>query len=152
MSWCSGLMSQSKKIRALQHSIKRHWSQLVAMPVSSSSSSRSGSEGSRISLRVNKSDVSKPNVSPSCGPFPQKPIVTASSSLPHEDFLTKWFAASTKFLVDDDVVVVATENDAVASLSEEQQTTLFVDIDGQVPRERTVDVPNQAFGRRFGLS
>ena len=114
MSWGSGLMSQSKKIRALQHSIKRHWSQLVAMPVSSSS--RSGSEGSRISLRVNKSDDSKPHVSPSCGPFPQKPTVTVSSSHPHEDFLTKWFAASTKFLVDDDVVVVATENDAVASL------------------------------------
>ena len=41
-------MNQSKKIRAAQHSRKRHWSQLVVMPESSSS----GIEGSRISARV----------------------------------------------------------------------------------------------------
>ena len=89
-------------------SAQQNWCQLVAMPDSSS-----GSEGSRISLRVHKRDDSKPDVSPSCCPFPKKRIVTVTSSDPHVDFLMTWFAASTKFL--DDVVVVATENDAMAS-------------------------------------
>ena len=149
MSWSSRLVNQSKKIRAVQHRRKRHWSQLVAMPDSSSSS---GSEGSRISLWVNKRADWKPDVSPSCGPFPHKWIVTVSSSHPHVDFLTNWLAASTKFLVCDEVLVVTTLNDVVVSLiadvSVVQQlgrlfalrdnNSLLVDFNGQVPRERTV--------------
>ena len=57
---------------------------------------------------------------------------------------------STKFLVDDDVVVVATESDAVASwiVWEEpfalmDNKSLFIEFDEQVPRERTVDLPKQ---------
>ena len=140
----SGLMSHNKKTRAVQHNRRRHWSQLVAMPDNSGSS---GSEGSRISPRATKRDHFKPDVSPSCGPFPHKRTVTVSSSHPHVDFLTKWFAASTKFLVDDDVV--ANENDAVASLivdvSMVQQlgrlfalrsnNSPFVDLHGQVQRQ-----------------
>ena len=38
-----------------------------------------------------------------------------SFSFPHIDFLTNWFMASTKFLADDDTVVVAAEDDATIS-------------------------------------
>ena len=71
---------------------------------------------------------------------------------------------TTNFLTDDDVVVEATESDAavswIADVSMVQQlgklfalvdnNSLFVDFDGQVPRERTVDVPNHALGRDWG--
>ena len=50
---------------------KRHRSQLLAMPDSSSS----GGDGSWISLRVTKRDDSKSDVSPSCGPFSHQRIV-----------------------------------------------------------------------------
>ena len=113
---------------------------------------------------MNERDDSKPDVSPLGGPFPPRRIVTVSSSHPHDDFLTKWFAASTKFLVDDDVVVVATENDAVASLIAvvcmvqqlgrpfvlRNSNSLFVDFDGHVPRERTVGLPNHALEGDWG--
>ena len=56
-------------------------------------SSSSGTEGSRILLRVNSRDDSKPDVSPSCGPFPHKLIVTVSFSHSNFDFLKNWFAA-----------------------------------------------------------
>ena len=39
-----------------------------------------------------------------------------SYSSSHADFLTNWFVDSTKFLVDDDTVVVAAEDDATVSL------------------------------------
>ena len=104
-------------------------------------------------------DDSKPDVSPSCGPFPHKRIVTVSFSPSHVGFLKIWFVVSTKFLVDD-VVVVATENEAaarlIADVSMAQQlgglfgsmhnNSPFVDFDGQVPRERTADLPNDALG------
>ena len=65
---------------------------------------------------------------------------------------------STKFFVDDDVVVEATESDAavswIADVSMVQQrgkpsalmdnNSLFVDFDDQIPRKRTVDLPNDA--------
>ena len=38
-----------------------------------------------------------------------------SYSCTHIDSLTNWFMASTKFLVDDDTVVVAAEDDATVS-------------------------------------
>ena len=74
MSWGFGLMNQTKQIKADQHSRKRHWNQLVAMPDSSSS----GSEDSQVSPTVTKRGNSKPDASPSCGPFPQKRIVVDS--------------------------------------------------------------------------
>ena len=86
MSWGSGLANQSKKMRADQRSSKCHRSQLVAMPDSSNSGS-SGSEGSRISLRVIERDDSKPYVSPSCGPFPHQRTVTVSFSPSYVGFL-----------------------------------------------------------------
>ena len=114
------------------------------------SSSSSGSAGSQISLRVTKRDDSKSDVSTSCGPFPHQPIVTVSFSSSHVGFSKKWSVVSTKFLVDDDVVVVATESDAVASwiVWEEpfalmDNKSLFIEFDEQVPRERTVDLPKQ---------
>ena len=105
-------MNQSKKIKADKHSRKRDRSQLVAVPDSSSSS---GSTGSQVSLRVTKRDDSKSDVSPSCGPFPHQRIVTVSFSPSYVGFSKKWFVVSTKFLVDDDVDVVAAESDAAAS-------------------------------------
>ena len=81
MSWGSGLMSQSKKIRAFQYSRTRHWSQLV---VTHSSSSSSGCEGGGISLRVNKRDDSKLDVSPSCGPFPHEVLSRSVPVIQHE--------------------------------------------------------------------
>ena len=87
-----------QEIRADQHSRKRHWSHLVAMPHSSISSSSSGSEGSRISLRVVKRDDSKPDVSPSCGPFPRKRIVTVSFSPSYVDFLKILFCGQHEVL------------------------------------------------------
>ena len=78
-------------------------------------SSRSGSVDRRISLRVTKRDDSKSDVSPYCGPFPHQRIVTVSFSLSYFGFSKNWFAVNTKFLVDDDVVVVGTESDAAAS-------------------------------------
>ena len=151
MSCGSGLTNQSKKIKAYQRSRKQHWSQLVAVPDSSS-----GSEGSRTSPRGTKKDDSEPDVSPSCGRFAQQWIVTVSFSPSYAGFLENWFVVSTKFLVDDDVVVVATENNAAASsiadVSMVQQlgkpfalmdhNSLFVVFDGQVPRERAVHLPN----------
>ena len=56
-----GVANQSKQIRAVQISRKRHWNQLVAMPDSSSS----GSEGSQVSPRETKRGNSKPDASPS---------------------------------------------------------------------------------------
>ena len=99
--------------QADQHSRERHRSQLVAMPDSSSSS---GSEGSRISLRVTNGDDPRPDVSPSCGPFPHQRIATVSFSPSYVGFLVNWFVVSTKFLADDDVFVVATEDTATVSL------------------------------------
>ena len=68
MPWGSGVANQSKQIRAVQTGSKRHWNQLMAMPDSSSNSS--GSEGSKVSPRAIKRGNSKPDASPSCGPFP----------------------------------------------------------------------------------
>ena len=82
----------------------------------------------------------------------------------HTLVLKNWFVVSTKFLVDDDVVMEATENDAATSwmfdVSVVQQlrrlfasmdnNSPFVDCDGQVPRERTVDLPNHALGGDWG--
>ena len=123
MSCRSGLTNQSRKIRADQRSRKRHRSQLVAMPDSSSS----GSEGSQVSLRVTKRDNSKPNISPSCSPFPLQRIVTVRFSLSHVGFLKNRFVVCTKLLVDDNVVVEATESDAavswIADVSMAQQLT-----------------------------
>ena len=98
-------------------------------------------------------DDSKPDVSPSCGPFPLQRIVTVSFSPSYVGLLNSWFVVSTKFLVDDDVVVEATESDAAVSwitdVSMAQQlgkpfalmdnNSLLVDFDGQVRREGTVD-------------
>ena len=74
------------------------------------------------------------------------------------DFLTNWFVASMKFGVDDGIVVVAAEDDATVSLitdvSRVQQIdrrftlmdsiSLSADFDGQVPSEKTTDIPNHA--------
>ena len=60
-------------------------------------------------------DDSKSDVSPSCGAFPHQRIVTESFSLSHVVFSKNWCVVSTKFMVDDDVVVVVTESDAAAS-------------------------------------
>ena len=70
---------------------------------------------SRISPRVTKRDDLKPDVSPTCGPFPHQWIVTVSFSLSYVGFLKNLFVVSTKFLADDDVVVEATESDAAVS-------------------------------------
>ena len=67
----------------------------------------------------------------------------------HVDLLTNWFVASTKFWVNDGIVVVAAEEDAAVSLITDvsivqqmerpsalmDSISLFVDSDGQVPRE-----------------
>ena len=112
MLWGSGATNQSKQIRAVQISRKRHWNQLVAMP----DSGGSGSEGSQVLPRKTKRGNSKQDASPSCGPFPHKWIVMDSYSSSQVDFLASWFVASTKFLVDDDIAVVAAEDDAMVSL------------------------------------
>ena len=54
MSWGSGLTNPSKKIRADQHSRRRHRNQLVAMPDSST-----GSVDSRISLTVTERETNR---------------------------------------------------------------------------------------------
>ena len=161
MSWGSVLANQSKKIRADQHRRKFHRGQLVAMPDSNSSSR--GSAGSRISLRVTERDDSKSDISPFCGPFPHQRIGMVSSSLSYVGFLKNWFVVSTKFLADDDVVVEASAAAVswIADVIMVQQlgkpfalmgnNSLFVDFDGQVPRERAVDLP-PCVGRRLGLS
>ena len=126
------------------------------MPDSSSGSS-SGSEGSQASPRVTKRGNSKPDVSPFCGPFPQKRIVVDRYSSSHVDFLTNWFVASVKLGVDDGIVVAA-EDDATVSwitdVSMVQQIerlftlvdsiSLSVGIGGQVPREKTADLLDHA--------
>ena len=72
--------------------------------------------GSRISPSSTKRANSNRDVSPSCGPFPHQRIVTVSFSLSYFGFLKNWFVVSTKFLADDDVVVVdATESEAAVS-------------------------------------
>ena len=81
----------------------------------SESKSSSGNGSSRISLRVTKRDDSKPDVSPSFGPFPHQRIVTVSFSPSYVGFLKNWFVVNSKFLVDDDVVVEVTESDAAPS-------------------------------------
>ena len=82
----------------------------------------------------------------------------------HVDFLTNWFVASTKFLVDDNIVVVAAEDDAMVSLITDvsvvhqmqrpfalvDSNSLSVDLDGQVPREKTIDLPNHALRGDWG--
>ena len=80
------------------------------------SSSSSGSDGSQVSPRVTKRGNSKPVASP-FDPFPQKRTVVDGYSSSHVDFLTDWFVASSKFLVDDGFVVVAAKDDATVSLS-----------------------------------
>ena len=112
MPWGSWVTNQSKQIRAVQISRKRHWNQLVGM----SDSSSSGSEASQVSPRKTKRGNSKSGASSSCGPFPHKRIVKDSYNSSHVDFLTNWFAVSAKFLVDDDIVVVATEDDTTVGL------------------------------------
>ena len=62
--------------------------------------------------QLRKRGQSKPDVSPSGGPFPHQRIVTVSFSPSYVGFLKNWFVVSTKFLADDDVVVEATESDA----------------------------------------
>ena len=71
---------------------------------------------------------------------------------------------STQFLADDDVVVEATESEAavswIADVSMVQQlaklfglmdnNSLFVDLDGLAPRERTVDLLDHALGGDWG--
>ena len=54
--------------------------------------------------RQRRRDDLKPDVSPTCGPFPHQRIVTVSFSRSYVGFLKNWFVVSTK-LVDDDVVV-----------------------------------------------
>ena len=69
-----------------------------------------------------KRDDSKPDVSPSCGPFPHQWIVTVSFSPSYVGFWKNWFVVSTKFLVDDDVVVETTDaSEAQASLNRRRQ-------------------------------
>ena len=65
-----------------------------------SSGSGSGSEGTRISLRTRRLAI----------------LWSVSTQAECHKFLKNWFVVSTKFLVDDDFVVGATENDAAASL------------------------------------
>ena len=112
MPWGSGLENQSKQNRAVQLSRKRHWDQ-VAMPDSSSS----GSEGSQVSSRGTKRDNSKPDASPSCGPFLLERIVMDSYSSSHVDSLACWFVNHMRFSVDDDIVVAAAEDDAAFCLT-----------------------------------
>ena len=80
----------------------------------------------------------------------------------HVDFLTNWFVDSTKFLVDDD----AAEDDATASLVTDvsmvqrierlfavvDSNSLSVDFGGQVPREKTIDLPNHALRGDWDLA
>ena len=153
---CSGLANQSKQIRAVMLSRKRHWNQLVTMPDRCSSSS--GSEGSQVSPRVTKRGNSKPDASPFCGLFPRKRIVVDSYSSSHVYFLTNWFVASPKFGVDDGIAVVAAEDDATVSLITDvsivQQKERFFalmdsislssDFEGRVPSEKPTDLPNRA--------
>lgn len=76
-----------------------------------------------LSVRVPKmGDHSIPDISPSCGPFPHKRVVMVSFSASYFDFLTNWFATSTKFLGDDDVVVVVAEDQTALSLITENST------------------------------
>jgi len=110
------------------------------------------------SLRLTKRDYSKPNISPSCGPFPQKRIVMISFSSSYFDFLTNWFVTSAKFLTDDDVLLVVAEDDEALSLITDtsiveqlgrpfalmDNQSQFVDFDGQVQRVNTVDLKHLA--------
>ena len=82
----------------------------------------------------------------------------------HVDLLTNWFVASTKFWVDVGIVVVAAEEDAAISLitnvsivqQMERPSTLmdnislFVDSDGQVPRETFLIFPNYVLRGDWG--
>ena len=127
-------------------------------------SSSSGSEGSQVSPRETKRGNSKPDASASRGPFPHKRMVVDSYSSSHVDFLTNWFVVSIKSLVHDDLVVMAAEDDAMVSLitdvSVVQQmerpfalmdsNSVSVDLDGQVPREKTIDLPNHALRGDWG--
>ena len=116
------------------------------------------------SLRVNEGDKAKPAISPSCGPFPQKRIVMVSFSSSYFDFLTNWFVTSAKFLTDDDVVVVVAEDDAALSLMTDtsiveqlgrpfvlmDDKSQFVKFDGEVPRVKTVDLPDHSSTSNWG--
>ena len=81
-----------------------------------------------------------------------------SCSSLHLDFLTNWFVGSSRFLVDDGIVVVAAENDATVSLITDVSTvqqierpsaytdsiSLSADFDGQVPSGKSTDLPDHA--------
>ena len=102
---------------------------------------------------------SKPDASPTCGPFPHKLIVMDSYSSSHVDLLTNWFVDSTKFLVDDDTVAAAAGEDTTDVSMVQQMERLFavmdsnslsVDFDGQVPRGKTPDLPKDALSGDWG--
>ena len=110
------------------------------------------------SLRLTQRGDTKPDISPSCGPFPHKRVVMISLSSSYFDFLTNWFVTSAKFLTEDDVVLVVAEDDAELSLITNtiivqqlgrpfalmDSRSQFVEFDGQVPRVKTVDLNAEA--------
>ena len=82
----------------------------------------------------------------SSSPAPNSKVSFSSS---YVDFLTTWFVASTKFLVGDDVVVVAEDDPAVSLITDAimvqqleirfdltDNNSLFVDFDGRFPEKR----------------
>ena len=76
------------------------------------------------------------------------------------DFLTNWFVDSTKFLADDDTAGDDATVCLITDVSMVQQmerlfvvmdsNSLSVDFDGQVPRDKTLDLPDHALSGDWG--
>ena len=83
-----------------------------------------------------------------------------SESYSHVDFLTNWFADSTKFLVDDDTARDDATVSLITDVSMVQQmegpfavmgsSSPSVDFDGQVPREKRFDLRNHGLSVDWG--
>ena len=131
MSWGYGLTNQnmvrSEQITAAENVLGVNW-----WPYQTAAAVAWAAE---VSPRRTKRGNSKPDASSYCGPFPQQRIVVDRYRSSHVDFLTTWFVASSKFWVDDGMVVVAAEDDATVSLitdvSMVQQMERLFRFDGQ---------------------